>query len=282
MFENLLFCTQCDLPVDDIENMHFIDDKSNKGFCSAECITQHYNSISHRLKLEELTIRSELGIEVEPWKVISDDLDNLVLYHPLEKRKYINHIGDRYFIHIALNDGVYLIYICSHFNDDVSYIFHKVRTRSQKMLSRYRIGENINRSSQLEQEEEKISDHFEVEPEILEELELRKSTALADLLSMRSDDDISFEEFIDYESYLSSTLEGPDEIFDDSEDELSTYIKSFKRDDFSFFYVVVCWKSPQVKDNHQLLLPIIAFPSIDQDLYKHYAVGERTNKIVKN
>lgn len=282
MFEDLLFCTQCDLPVDDIVNMHFIDDKSNKGFCSPECITQHYDSISQRLKLEELTIRSELDVEVEQWEVISDELNSLLLYHPLEKRKYTNKVGDRYFIHIVLYDGVYFIYICSHFNDDVSYIFHKVRTRNQQLLSRYRIGENISGSSQLEQEEEKIVDNFEVEPDILEELELKKSSALADLLSMRSDHDISFEEFIDYESYLSSTLESPDEIFNNNEDELSTYIKSFKRDDFSFFYVVVCWKSPQVKDNHQLLLPIIAFPSIDQGLYKHYAVGERSNKIVKN
>ena len=53
---------------------------------------------------------------------------------------------------------------------------------------------------------------------------------LAEILQNRADDDIPLDQFFDYQQYDGQTLDYPDEIYEDTDNEgdlLITYVKSF-------------------------------------------------------
>src|SRR5690606_2390091 len=93
------------------------------------------------------------------------------------------------------------------------------------------------------------------------------------------EDDFSFEEYSRFESYMGQTLQAPDEIYlsqDNEDDDIYTYIKSFKDGPKGFFYIVMCMKVRiDEKDKFaDAFLPILAFPSKVAEVYRHYARGD--------
>ena len=64
-------------------------------------------------------------------------------------------------------------------------------------------------------------------------------------------------------------------------DIINTFIKSFKVNELSFFYVVLALQCGSTSDE-VALLPIIGFPSIDTELYPKYATGKKVNEVLKN
>lgn len=229
------------------------------------------------------------------------DIFQNALTNPKEVWFEKNPIGEEYHTHIYEfkheGEKTYYIIVCSYFDEAPSFVFFKSLTRSKELAELYRKG---GVKKDLDPKSQEASVKFEAEPhdeeekgpeveipqDVLEDLDLKKSEYLATLLEVRSDDDISFETFSDYDEYLPLTIEDPDEIYskeDEAGDEVHTYIKSFQAHGIPFFYVVICMKVDisQPKD-HEALLPVLSFPSKDQGLYKDYAVGERISSMVKN
>lgn len=260
-------------------------------------------------EIEELEERQRLGLgpETDLDSVFTrHDLFQQALNEPQEVWFERNPIGEEYHTHIAkclFDDKEFnYILICSYFDDAPSFVFFKCATTSDALTDFYRTGqlvsgsnksvamsvaaEELESASAKEEDEQEKAPEVEIPPEVLEELDSKKSEYLAQLLQNRQEVDIPFELFGKYDDYLPLTIEDPDEIYskeDIAGDEVQTYIKSFQAFGEAFFYVVICMKIAVKKpEDHEALLPILSFPSTDQGLYKDYAVGERIAGALKS
>ena len=215
------------------------------------------------------------------------------LYSPDEVWLAKNGIGEEFYTHIARinkdEDAFTFIVICSYFDNEPSFVYFKCLTKNENLVESYReksLVDSLKSAPEEIQEEAAKEDEIQLPPEVMEDLELKKSEYLASLLQNRSEEDIPFENFGDYDEFMAKSLEDPDEVFtkeDEAGDKIRTYIKSFKVRGQVFYYVVVCISVPLKElENQEALLPVIGFPSTDQTLYKEYAVGERYSDIIKN
>lgn len=310
MSKNLYLCTHCRAKIPKIEKALYVDQSTNRPFCSEKCIMEFHAPYMESFEREELEERQALGLTSE------SELDELYHRHDLFQKALNgpdevwfrrNPLGEEYHTHIArLKEGgesLFYILVCSYFDDAPSFVYFKCLTKSQDLADFYKDGEPKNFSGiaptldipAAEAEVEGAADkgekqdpvaEVEIPQQALEDLELKKSEYLAGLLETRQDEDIPFEDFTRYDEFLPLTIDDPDEIFakeDDDGDHVRTYIKSFQAFGEAFFYVVVCMKvSIKQPEDHEALLPVISFPSTDQDLYKNFAVGERISSMLKN
>ena len=283
MLKSLFFCENCRGKVQKASDLHFIEDHSDRGFCSEKCIMEFYRPYLNWLEKEEIKLREELNIDKEEtYAEITSSQIRLksALESPDEIWILSNETEQQFFTHIAkLNlQGrvLYYILICSYVDNEPSFVFYRTATTHIELVDKYR------RDSVYRPTNEKLDATSKVPSEIFEMVEQKKSEMLANLLAQRSVHDIAFEEFTNYDEYFNHTIEEPDEVFeneDDTGDTLYTYIKSFKLGDESFFYVVVGYL---FESDEQVLIPIISFPSVDKKIYPLYAVGTKTLNKLKN
>lgn len=305
--KNLYLCVNCRGKIPSVDKALYVDQSTNRPFCSETCIMRFHAPYMESFEREELEQRELLDLDGE------SELDELYHRHDLFQKALNgpdevwfdkNPIGEEYHTHIArLESGgvsFFYILICSYFDNAPSFVFFKCITKSERLADFFKMGsskspltpaETVAEGSPEEvgsesSNESAAEDEVEIPREAMEDLELKKSEYLAGLLEKRETEDIPFEEFAEYDQYLPLTIEDPDEIYaseDDSGDSIRTYIKSFQIKGRPFFYVVVCMKVEiQKPQDHEALLPVISFPSTDQDLYKNYAVGERISEMLKN
>ena len=300
MAKKIYFCTECKKRLKDVEEILFIEDNSTRGFCSEKCILSFYRLYMKVFQEEELKLRSVYSLGVDEKLLTPSEEEHFIheaLYSPHEIWQDTSELSEVYYTHILeleLNGPVFVILICSYFESTPSFIYHKLITRSEKLVENYRVGDSLDFATNQDQDRHQDSEQetsyetdseIELPAELIEQMELKKSQLLAELLEARTLADIDFEEFIDYEKFLTSTLETPDEVFEKTDDEgevIATFIKSFKEDHFCFYYVAICWKCHVDGINDLVLVPILSFPSTDNDLYQDYAVGDKTLGQVKN
>lgn len=298
MAKKIYICTECKKNISSVSEVLFIEDVSNKGFCSEICILNFYKSYMDYFLKEEHELRAQFKIGSETdidFKDRQEEIFHQVLYGPNEVWLDVSELREEYYTHILKvelkkNDFVYLIFICSYFDSSPSFIYHKCFTRNENLVASYQVGKkveikNIIKEEEQEHIEEQLENQIDLPFEILEQIDQKKSQFLAELLSNRLDADIQYEEFFLYDKFLEQTLDDPDEIYDREDnhgEELSTYIKSFQQGPESFFYIVLCWKCRVEHVDGDVLVPILSFPSIDQGLYKDYAKGKKTKMHVKN
>ncbi len=312
--KNLFLCALCREKIPKVSQALYVDQSTNRPFCSETCIMKFHAPYMESFEIEELEERQRLGLGPETdldMVFTRHDLFQQALNEPDEVWFEKNPIGEEYHTHVARCsfDGTDFFYIlvCSYFDDAPSFVFFKCATVHGALADFYRSGqlqssrekEALSMSAaaqQLEKEpainegtrrlRSKQAPEVEIPPEVLEDLDLKKSEYLAALLQNRKDEDIPFEMFGKYDDYLALTIEDPDEIYskeDKAGDEVQTYIKSFQAFGEAFFYVAICVKiSVKKPEDHEALLPILTFPSTDQDLYKAYALGERIAGALKS
>lgn len=248
----------------------------------------------------EMNWRKELILEDEPIPnelAEKEEFLQMSLDNPLEVYLFETDIGQKFYTHISEllfnGESFFSVLIASYIDDSPSFVYYRTFTSSQSLLNKFRYGDLVTEDSRevAQQRVAKVEvnpEDFKISEEVLEEVEIKKSMILADLLSKRSEDDIAFEKFFDYDSYLEITLNSPDEIYefqDDHGDTLYTNIKSFVKDDESFFYIVMTFPylfQTEKEGKGQLQIPIIGFPSKDKNLYPEYAVGRVMNERLKN
>lgn len=296
-----LYCTECKRPIDKVENMLFVEDHSLRGFCTDDCIVGFYTPLMESLDNDHLEKRAQLGIDLEDdlsYLAQNQELFEKTLYSPEVTFQEENDIGQKFFIHhrnFKLDVGeVTLILVCLCYEGEPSFVGLRIITQNPDLINLYKSGQaksELSVSQELEQEthretELKEASEVKLSEEILESVEFKKSQALAELIGLMTDEDFSLEEFHEYEAYLEMTLRLPDEIYsqkDNEEDELYTYIKSFKENEQTFFYVVICLKVAIDGDGEQeAFLPVLAFPSRVSDIYRYYAQGDVVKTNLKN
>lgn len=300
--KNLILCSECRCDIDNADKALFVDQSSNRPFCSEKCIMDFHVPHMESFERQELSRREDVGADLDEGLAPMyqhHELFQKALYQPDEVWFEKNGVGEEFYTHISRvekdGDNFTYIVICSYFNNEPSFVYFKCLTRNENLVNLYKEKSlrkpNSIRSYDIESDaseevEESTQDEVQIPPEALEDLELKKSEYLASLLENRSDSDIAFEDFTKYDEYMSLTIEDADEVYamvDEAGDKVRTYIKSFKNNDEAFYYVVVCITiALKELDGQEALLPVIGFPSTDHELYKNYAVGERSSDMIKN
>lgn len=288
------FCENCRMRVDSVEKLHFVEDHTDRGFCTEKCIMEFYTPYLASFDIEEQEFREELGLESESLcaEISSNEhYINMILATPDEVWLMEDELGSGFFTHILKMsiDGKnkFFIAITKYIEDEPSFIIYRFITEFPELVSKYRRENNFeNIDTEVQTSIGPENDQYQLPPDFVERTELKKSGILAILMERRSEADVSFERFGDYDAYFESTLEDPDEIYefeDEEGDILNTFIKSFIINKISFFYVVISMPYDGHENTNELAVyPIIGFPSVDTELYTKYAVGKRINEGLKS
>lgn len=293
----LFFCESCRTQLAQASELHYVEDNSDRGFCSETCILNFYRPYMGAFEQEEASFRKQLALEeknLPPQLLESDQYLQSSLDKPSEIYFNESEIGQVFYTHITellfQNESYYSALIVSYVDSAPSFVFYRTLTQSQSLLNLYRRGElmtDILLEDHVDIDSEDLeSSEFKMTEDLMEEVESKKSMILADMLIKRSDDDIDFEQFIEYDEYLEKTLQSPDEIYefrDDHGDILYTNIKSFRKLEQSFFYIVLTLPHKISSEKESTIqVPIIGFPSNDEKLYPQYAQGRLINEKLRN
>ena len=57
--DSLLFCSECKTIVNNLEDLYFVSEESDHGFCSEDCIETFYSPIVSQLQSDEIKFREE-------------------------------------------------------------------------------------------------------------------------------------------------------------------------------------------------------------------------------
>lgn len=278
--EPLYYCSECKALLPSLDKLLFVEEKSPKGFCSETCIEDFYSPLIRHFENMELEIRIKLGIESEKNNANWSDkqLVDEVLAGPDEVWKIRNELDEELFTYIKHFGEFSGMVICKVYDGDASFVFLCTTTRSRLFLAEIRAGEKVNSKLAEDPNDEDFM--------FMQLLENKKSKLLADLLEKRKEDDISFEDFMLYESCFPETLETPDEVFesrDNEGDEFFVYIKSFIAGEKNFFYIISCLKRKDMPESPGIsVFPVLAFPTNDLDLYADFRSGKKIAGPLKN
>ncbi len=280
--EPLYFCLECKKVVPSVQSLLFIEERSNKGFCTESCIEKFYGPIVQHFDHYEREKRIKLSIENENLDYLLDDLNlmNKALYGPDEVWELKNSFGESIFSQIKSIDNIYIIVLCFTYHNRPSFIINTVITESKSLMAAYQIGarQTLSRSSinphLYSYLKNKITDNA-----LLNKLENKKNDYLSDLLKLKERNDFSTESYSYYEQNLKDTLEAPDEVYkkENNGDVLYTYVKSYidTKSKSNYFYYVLCLDlEPKSGAGMESVHPFFAFPSKSHTVYEMFRNGE--------
>ncbi len=282
--ESFYFCNNCKKIVKDPEDLYFVESSLPRGFCSEICIKEFYSPIVDYYEKCEEDLRKKHGCAVENLSdFISDPafLERL-FSSPDEIWQSKNAIGEEVFSFVSKfeseGDGeFFLISLCLVFENKPSFIFLVTATKEKALLNEFRIGKELEDLQDFLKSNGSLEKEMELAPEVFEAIENKKSTCLASLLKERSNQDIPYEDFYNYDKFMEATLEVPDEVYTEKDtdgDDLFTYIKAHEKDGKSFYYFVICLNiGPSIEAQEDTILPILGFPSLDGRTYNSYRKG---------
>jgi len=293
MIKKLFFCEQCRKQLEDVSLIHFVEDHSDRGFCSETCILDFYRPYMQALEDEEHQFRQELNMndnEGHSEILGSDHYLQLALNSPSETWRVENDLNQKFYTHILQiqidSKDFFIILICSHIDGAPSFVFYRTLTSSMDLLKKYQRDHLLVINEQEDEFLSQEEDETDLGQEIIEQIEFKKSFLLADMLEKRMPNDIGFEKFPEYDQYLELTLKSPDEIYefeDDEGDILHTCIKSYQLGEKSFFYILIAMPYGGGNDGEGIVMvPILGFPSNDKTLYPKYAIGKRIDPTLAN
>lgn len=292
------FCLECKESITSGEAL-VVDDSCPGTFCSELCIENFYDNQIKDFLEQEQKFRDQYQIaEYANPDILEDYIDD-IFESPDEVLEHSNSLGHSYFLYqkeiLYLGSKWTAIIVALHADDTPSIILFKTLTQDPRIISFFMMGTNESPSAQataLETSQTEIASDEQVKlpKDVMDWVEQKKSSVLAEHLNERDEDDIAIEEFTDYESYLMSTLDEPDEVYvnkDSEGDELYTYIKAFESDDTTFYYYALCmlpeWDDkPDNLEEMQVFIPVLTFPSTDGNIYRKYSSGKKYSGKLKN
>lgn len=295
MNRSVYFCNHCKKALLDVEELLFVEERSARSFCSEDCIEKYYQPIVSWYENLERETRVELKIGDEDCRSLVSDpnLMDKALTRPDEIWRYENEIGEDHFIFIksfSTERPFHVVIMCHLFERQPSFILLATATRSPALLDKFRGGEKITDPQEFIARDDLPAGaiDFELEQESLNAIEAKKSSFLARLIQDRIAADIPFEQFDLYEKYFKTTLEDPDEIYadeDDEGDQIFNYIKAYQQNGVSFYYFIICIELEKEDDGQEQtrkIIPLLAFPTLDGELYKIYKSGTLVSGSLKN
>ncbi len=282
------YCKHCKSVHESLDDMFFVEEGSPVSFCSEACIEKFYQPLVniYNHKLDKL--RDDLNIYNEDVQEYLEDV-NLINEHmnaPDEIYRMENQLKEELYVYASEfeRDGksFEILSLMMVFDKRPSFVFVITATANEFLINAFKEGDKIDSIEDFYNKQ--IASELQVDESVIEEVEHKKNTMLAQHLGLRKDSDISFEKFELYSDCLTSTLEEYDELylgFDEEGDQIYTYIKSFEKEGISFFYIILCQHQDSEEDL-KIVLPILSFPTIDGDLCGHYRNGEQISGNLHN
>jgi len=274
------FCYQCKTIIESVERLLFVEEETNRGFCSEECIEEFFRPLMEYYRDQSDSYRKKLNLDenVDALKIQFEQYFEDLFENPSEIWKLENDLGEAlYFMSSqAGKDGPYLIALVTLFSGSVSFVYFTSISYNLEFLNFFRVG------TKIEELEKVFKMRTNMEKELMEEfasdIEMIKSELLADLLMNHQETDIDAEKYSLYDRYMQVTMDGPDDAYrypakDGSE--LLSVIKAFEVEGKSFYYIVTCLiKSVNIdEDESEILIPVLGFPTVDGKLCSLYRKG---------
>ncbi len=282
------YCKHCKSVHHTLDDLFFVEEGSPISFCSEACIEKFYDPIvTHYNKLLD-KFRADLKIQDEAVQEYLED-GNIIQKHmskPDEIYRIENQLKEELYVYsstFSKNDDTFdVMSLLLVFDKKPAFVFAITATQNDFLKSAFKKGEKIESIEEFYNQQ--MASELAVDESVIEEVEHKKNTMLAEHLTLRKDSDISFENFDLYADCLSPTLESYDELYcgnDEEGDEIYTYIKSFEKNGISFFYIIIC-QHQETEDDYKIVLPILSFPTIDGDLCGHYRNGSQISGNLPN
>ncbi len=279
-FEKKYFCTNCRQQVPALNELYFIEEDSQRGFCGEMCIEKYYLPIVEQLEKSDEKLKQMDQLHSGDFDHLNNNNDVVerIFSEPDEVFFQKNEVGETlYFFHKKFPEGHTGISICHMYNHEPSFIYLCSVTDSKTVVDYYRAGTKakLSKSAQVP----------ELKKEEMEYIEQKKSLYLAKILENRKDTDISFEDFPFYQNYMPKTMNDPDEVYElmDSEgDKFYSYIKTFEKEGESFYFITLCIKGLNNKQDSNEVYPVIAIPSTCVKFYKSFRSDSIISRSIKN
>ncbi len=280
----LYYCSDCKKVVPGLDSLLFVEDHSNKGFCSEDCIESFYRPIAIYFEQQVLRLKEKFPNLKSDFDVDEDDVNvlNNILNSPDEVWLSKNELDEEIYTYIKKFKSVWFIILCLKFKSEPSYILLSETTNDVKFLNEFKSGELLKNPAKVQYADDEEAEKIQ----LLQDLDQLKSEILAEHLVIRTDVDIAFENFQEYDFCIEETITKPDEIFEYKNKLGMTilhYLKSFvAKNNSNFYYIVIALKKSTEIEGENDVYPVFTFPTRDDKLFMLYRKGERLNSILKN
>ena len=284
-----------------LQELLFIEETNSRGFCSQECIESFYEPVVEFFQNREEELRSHFGLLDEGCLDLLSEEENIesIIFNADKKIDFKNQIGDSFTTLIKEVSGpdkkpAYLSALVSIYGGKPSFVYYVTATQNKDFLEQLTMGQDNSSEATVEELLEAGEEGFGtmvVDDTFIDLIERKKSKILAMLIANRAQKDIPFEKFVEYEAYVGKTMESPDEIYmevDDDGDKIYKYIKVYADKQNNFYHFVLCTpyekatKDSSQEESMEALLPILSFPSIESEFIKGMKSGKLISGILKN
>lgn len=244
-----------------------IDEEHGLIFDSEQELYSHFENEIQTLEKEFFTLRKPEDIDEFEFNKYDGQLEKL-LDDPDEVWEDTSTLGQqRVFIYIRRFEKVSHVAACYLTESTPSFVYLHFPTSDENLVERYRRGQMVFQRV--------LGDMpmGALEGDALHEGDDLATGLYKAMLLLRSDRDISEDDFSSYAECREQTLEDADEIWrsgDSTGDVLVSFIKEFSEEAEEFYYVVVTVEDTP-SGSHALLF---SFPTKDKGLVDRYRHGE--------
>lgn len=288
--KDFYYCNHCKKIIKKLDDLYFVEDGGQRGFCSEPCIENFFAPIMTFLEKTEEKFRRSLSL-------FEDELQKL-LENPQIMERSLRIPDEIWHIENGLKEEIYAL--ISHHHDEVHGRFHVMIvcmlfarkpsfilissvTKDSKLLAKFQIGEQVKEVKTF-LADPSDNNPLDLPPEVLNLLEHQKSLILATLLSIRTESDIPFEKFPNYDQCIEKTLSKPDEVYEseiDSSHQLHVFIRSFAEPKGAYYYIVIALNDKH-SNNELSAIPLLSFPTKDANVYREFSKGRLLQGQIKS
>lgn len=266
------FCQNCRTALGADEKVVYVEENSNRFFCSEKCIRAYYDPLADFYKKQMLGIR-------DPHDIAEGDFDEYESYAPLclanpdeiWAEETENGESVTYFLANFTNEGGKFTYVvmCFCLELEPTYIILSFPTRDKRLVEEFRRGQQVEIAKEGEEPTEP-----DVSSALNDDFLARQGQAIEeDMLRHRRANDIPKSEFDDYAHLLDQTIENPDEVWELQDEGDNTLLTLLHSQDENLHYVVIC-NCERSAEGHENWRVIYSFPTNDAALVQHYRRGQ--------
>lgn len=272
-------CSNCSKDLTHSDRALFVEEEIGRTFCSETCISEYFKPEIEKLEKEYFR-------QLPTHDLSADDRERLAhlrwitLQEPDEIWREKTLSGDFRYTLISEfqpeRKRIWSVCICLMLRGEPSFLHLAFTTSNSSMVNHYRKGERV----ELVKEASKQEDQARLYPQTdgLGEAWTEEETLRAQLTQERKADDISPEDYNQYQSHIEQTLESPDEVWsiqirDRSQAKLYHFIRHYPEgqphDHSDIWYIIA---ARETEDGEQIEI-LDAFPTRDYSLVEQYRRG---------
>ncbi len=266
-------CANCGKKIIDDEAAVLIDENNDLLFCNDGCLRENFEEEINKQESEHLSLRSKVDIKPSEFKnfdqylpLLLNDPDEIWEPEILEQREPTQFVIGEF-----LHEKEKIYYIASIYPSDgkPAFVYIHFPTRDVNLVQKYRRGQLVYDSFENEvDEEDKVGnlsdDHIAI-------------GLYTELIENHSESDIDIEDYPNYTDLRIPTLDKPQEVWKQIDDEGNTFlvfIAHHPREPEEVAYVVVAIEDELTSD----IIPVFSFPTLDQKLLDRFRTGEQIQR----